>query len=477
MRRIKKAKNNERLLNVFLMTIGLILILAPMGASETRSSIKHQTQAVAAVAPTNARPVKQETTTETDGARRALVKTEGIDRAGAQIGERIEKFQTGVETYVGGWIDAEVFYGITWLKLLVCLLFVFVLMIIDRILSSLLRRYQPASDDEKISWRKYFGYALSKPLKLFLWVYGLYAAFSPVYIHFRTATGTNPVQEIAQRAADITAAVAIVWFIFRLVDLIDVRLRRWATRTDNNLDDMMAPLIGKALRIFIVVIGGIVILQNLTGVEIGPLLASLGIGGLALALAAKDSIANMFGTLTILFDKPFQVGQRIVIGGFDGVVETVGLRSTRIRLLTGNLVTIPNEKVVNSGLENIGLRPHIRWMANITITYDTPADKVEQAVDIIRRILTDHEGLHPDFPPRVFFNGFNDWSLNITVIAWYHPPDYWQYQSWLQQTCLAIMRGFEAEGIEFAFPTRTMYLANDERRQLKMEMLKGKEPG
>ena len=100
-----------------------------------------------------------------------------------------------------------------------------------------------------------------------------------------------------------------------------------------------------------------------------------------------------------------------MIENYDGVVENVGFRSTRIRLLTGHLVTIPNEKVVSSGLENIGRRPNIRWLTNIGITYDTPPEKIERAVEIIRDILADHEGEHPDFPPRVYFNGFNDWSL------------------------------------------------------------------
>lgn len=121
----------------------------------------------------------------------------------------------------------------------------------------------------------------------------------------------------------------------------------------------------------------------------------------------------------------------------------------------------------------MGKRPHIRWLTNITVTYDTPPDKVEKAVTIIRETLENHEGMHPDYPPRVFFNGFNDWSLNIMVIAWYHPPDYWPMQEWLQRTCLEILRRFNAERIEFAFPSRTVYLANDDARQLKLEMLKG----
>jgi len=162
-----------------------------------------------------------------------------------------------------------------------------------------------------------------------------------------------------------------------------------------------------------------------------------------------------------------------VIDNYDGVVEAVGFRTTRIRTLTGHLVTIPNEKVVNSGLENIGKRPHIRWLTNITITYDTPPDRVEKAVSIISKILDNHEGMHPDFPPRVYFNGFNDWSLNIMVITWYHPANYWDMQEWLQRTCLEILRRFNDEGIDFAFPSRTLYLANDDKRQVKLKMLKG----
>ena len=154
-------------------------------------------------------------------------------------------------------------------------------------------------------------------------------------------------------------------------------------------------------------------------------------------------------------------------------LDTSSAPARHARTLTGHLVTIPNEKLVNSTVENIAKRPHIRWLTNIGITYDTPPEKVEEAVTILETILTDHEGLDPAYPPRVFFNGFNDWSLNIMVIAWYHPPDYWNMQSWLQRTCLEILRRFNQEGIDFAFPTQTVYLANDDARQLKLQMLTG----
>ncbi|MEA1946154.1 MAG: mechanosensitive ion channel family protein [Thermodesulfobacteriota bacterium] len=278
---------------------------------------------------------------------------------------------------------------------------------------------------------------------------------------------------MAQKAADVGGTIALFWFILSFVQILDVYLKKWAVATESTIDDMLVPIVAKTLRIFIIVIGGFIVIQNLTGLKIGPLLASLGIGGLAVALAAKDSIANFFGTLTILFDKPFQIGQRIIIDQYDGVVESVGFRSTQIRTLTGHLVTIPNEKLSNSSLENIGERPYIRWLTNIGITYDTPPDKVEKAVQMIREILENHEGMKEDFPPRVFFNAFNDWSLNIMVIAWYHPPNYWDFQEWLQKTCIEIMRRFETEDIDFAFPSSTIFMANDDKRQLKLMMLKG----
>jgi MscS family membrane protein len=396
-----------------------------------------------------------------------------IDQAGNKVGEKIEQFGAKASDRLGGWIDSKVYADISWLILSFCLLLVFVVVTVERLVRLLIQRKIETipSVDGQISWARLILKAVMRPLSLLVWVYGIYGALSPLYSYFQGADGSNMVHLVFQKTATVGGILAFFWFVYQFVHVMDARLSQWADSTESTIDDILVPLFGKTLRIFIVILAGIIVIQNLTGVEIGPLLASLGIGGLAVALAAKDSIANFFGTLTILFDKPFQVGERIVIDSYDGVVEDVGFRSTRIRLLTGHLVTIPNEKVVNSGLENIGKRPNIRWLTNIGITYDTPPDKIERAVAILRELVADHEGMHPDFPPRVYFNGFNDWSLNIMVLIWYHPPDYWNFQEWVQRTCLEITRQFSAEGIDFAFPTRTLHLANDAKRQLKLELL------
>ncbi len=403
------------------------------------------------------------------------VHTEKVDAAGEKIGQEVDRISEGASRYLGEWTNVELFSGITWLKMIICLFLVTLVILIERIVQLLVQaklKNLPA-DEVMIPWSKLLLRALSKPMTLMIWVYGIYLAIAPLFIHFQTSEGDNLVNVVARKAADIGGTIAIIWFFFRLVQLIDVRIKKWASATESTIDDMLAPMVGKILRVFIIAVGGIFLIQNLTGIEIGPLLASLGIGGLAFALAAKESIANLFGTLTILFDKPFQVGERIIISDTDGVVESVGFRSTRIRTLTGHLVSIPNEKAVNTVVENIGRRPHIRWLTNIGITYDTPTEKVERAVEIISNILENHEGYQEDFPPRVFFNGFNDSSLNILVAAWYHPPNYWDFQTWLQRTCLEILKAFQKEKIDFAFPSRTLYLANDDKRQLMLKMIKG----
>ena len=446
------------------------------GVALAKSTAKEESlkESVSTQAPQPTKDQKDSLKTPADKINSDTLKEKAVDKAGEKIGKGIDKFSRSASLKIGKWVEIEIFAGITWLKLLFCLFLVFLVVLVERLIRWLVNStIRKMPEEETVVWRKHFLEALTRPLSLFIWSYGIYGALSPLYIHFVAPDGSNLVHSIAQKAADIGGTIALFWLFLLLIGILDVYLKRWAASTESTIDDMLAPIVGKTLRLFIVVIGGIIIIQNLTGLKIGPLLASLGIGGLAVALAAKDSIANFFGTLTILFDKPFQVGQRITLDKYDGTVENVGFRSTRIRTLAGHLVTIPNDKLVNSSVENIGERPHIRWLTNIGITYDTPPDKVEIAVQIIREILENHEGMKEDFPPRVFFNGFNDWSLNIMVVVWYHPPNYWDYQAWLQNTCLEIMRRFEAEDIDFAFPSRTIYMANDDKRQLKLMMIKG----
>jgi MscS family membrane protein len=290
-------------------------------------------------------------------------------------------------------------------------------------------------------------------------------------ISFLLLKMSEQVRGASDTLIQLLISVSIAYFLYRLVDVAEYYLNRYAETTDSTLDDMLVPLIRKTIRVVIVIIVGLYIAESVSGQPMSTIIAGLGLGGLAFALAAQDSIKNFFGSIMILLDKPFAVGDRINVDGFDGPVEEVGFRSTKIRTLTGHLVTVPNEKMVSSTVENIGRRPYIRRTMNITITYDTSPDKVEKAVKIIEALLENHEGMNPDFPPRVFFNDFTDWALNLLVIYWYHPPNYWDYCAFNQDFNLKLMRAFEEEGIEFAFPSQTLYLANDDKRQLALRML------
>jgi MscS family membrane protein len=219
------------------------------------------------------------------------------------------------------------------------------------------------------------------------------------------------------------------------------------------LDAQFIRIVAKLMSIVVATLVFITGGQHL-GIELSTLLASAGIGGLAVALAAQDTLKNVFGTIMLLADKPFRVGERIVFGRYDGVVEDIGLRSTRLRLLTGHQVSIPNDEIARTDVENIGRRPHIRRVADILIPLDTPRPRLEQAVEIIRGALENHEGMDDEFPPRVYFFEFLREAFAIRMIYWYSPPNYWDYLAFSEKLNLRIFEEFEEAGIQFSLPMR-----------------------
>ena len=307
-------------------------------------------------------------------------------------------------------------------------------------------------------------------LKAAMWPIGLLLISVAVYATKEILDLSKTIIQISDIAIGVLSTLAIVVFVYRLIELLVYELNRFAQREDNMLNSTFVQMMRLIARVVVIVIGAIYLLRAFSGKPLSALLAGLGIGGLAVALAAQDTLKNFFGSIMIMLDKPFNVGQRVLVEGIDGVVENIGFRSTRVRTLTGHLVTVPNEKMATNSVENVGRRPSIRRLTNITITYDTPPAKVERALEIIREILDNHEGMNPDFPPRVYFNEFNDTSLNIIMIYWFFPADYWVYMAFTEKVNLKIMRAFEKEGIEFAFPTSTTYLAHDERRPLHISL-------
>lgn len=310
----------------------------------------------------------------------------------------------------------------------------------------------------------------ANPASLILLNIGLGVGFQFIYQTEDTAV-------LTQKILAFITLLAIGWFLYNLVEVVELALLRLTAQTANKLDDMMVPLIRKALRIFLVIVFTLFVAQNIFDLNITGWLAGLGIAGLAVSLAAQDSVKNLFGSFTIFFDEPFTVGDFIEFNGYRGSVEEIGFRSTRLRLLSGHLVTIPNMKIIDGTVENISRRPFIRREMNVTITYDTPREKIEQAANLLREVLNDPEVVEAGrfdlekFPPRVAFSELNADSLNIKAFYWYQlagDPDR-NYFSWLghaQMVNLKLFRAYAEAGIDFAFPTQTLHLAGDPKRQL-----------
>lgn len=251
------------------------------------------------------------------------------------------------------------------------------------------------------------------------------------------------------------ALVVLLYLITKLVDVMITMLKARAASTASALDDQLVPLVGRSLKWFIWGIGLLLFLQNVLHYNISSLLAGLGIGGLAVAFAAQDTIANIFGAVMIFVDRPFKVGDAVNMEGFEGSIEAIGLRSTRLRTWDGTLVHIPNRTVASTNINNLAARPLRRTNFTLGVVYGTSAAKLEEALAIIRDVLANH----PETGQyRAYFNRFGDFSLNILVQHWCKSMDYEVYLRALEEINMDIKRRFEKAAIEFAFPTQTLYL-------------------
>ncbi|MCG8576297.1 MAG: mechanosensitive ion channel family protein [Flavobacteriales bacterium] len=247
--------------------------------------------------------------------------------------------------------------------------------------------------------------------------------------------------------------VNITWLIVRVLDaLIEEYVVPLTEKSESDLDDQLLPIFRKGMKIIIWCLGIIVGLNN-AGYDVGAILAGLGIGGLAFALAAQDTVKNFFGGIMIFADKPFQMGERIRIGSIDGKVEEIGIRSTRVRTLEGRLVTIPNSKFSDDAVENVDREPTRKIVLNLGLTYDTTPDQMEQAMELLKQISKDHSDMIEE-DPSIGFNAFGDFSLGIIFIYYIRKEaDILGTQTSINMT---ILRKFNEAGLDMAFPTQTI---------------------
>jgi len=307
------------------------------------------------------------------------------------------------------------------------------------------------------------------PVRILLWIFIIKLCIPLI--------GLSVTLRKAEKAGTIYTIV-VAWVAIRLVDLILDWMSERLTRDGQESAPVLLRPLKTVLKVVVIVTAAVVWLDNV-GFQVTTILAGLGVGGLAVALACQDTLKNLIGSIMILLDKPYEVGQRILVKGHDGVVEEIGLRSTRLRLLTGHQTTIPNDEMARVDIENIGRRPHIRRLTNIAIPNNTPLERIEKAVKVIERILHNHEGMDPELPPRVCFNEFNRDSLNIMILYWYHPADYWAFLDLNQRVNRQILQEFEREGIKLALPSSATFLSQEDEKPLFMnisQQLQPKEP-
>ncbi len=265
------------------------------------------------------------------------------------------------------------------------------------------------------------------------------------------------IENVVNQIASLIAAVGVLQAAYRGIDIFMDVLTRRASETESKLDDSLVPLLRTAVRLFVTFVGLLFVLQNLD-INVSSLIAGLGLGGLAIALAAQDTVRNLLGGVTIFADKPFEVGDWVVVDGVEGTVEAVGFRSTRVRTFYNSLISVPNGNLMDSGIDNMGQRRWRRYKTTLGVAYHTKPDQLQAFVEGIRAIIQANPGMRQDYYI-VEFHGFGPTSLDILVYCFIDAEDWNEELRTRHVLNLDIMRLAESLQVEFAFPTQTLHIA------------------
>lgn len=311
--------------------------------------------------------------------------------------------------------------------------------VIGRIVKKLTAKTKTKLDDIMVDM-------LEEPIVLIVTIIGVWFAIG------RLSFPEN-IMDVIDNIYMVMIALTITWLMARLVDaIIKEYVVPITKKTKGDFDDQIIPIIRKAIRAAIWIMG-IIIAMNNAGYNVGALLAGLGIGGIALAMAAKDTVANFFGGVTIFTDKPFTINDRVKINGFDGTVTEIGIRSTRLKTLENRIVTIPNSKFTDGMVENVSSEPHRKVVLKLGLVYETTASKIQNGMKALQTIVDENEDLEENTV--ISFNEFGDFSLGILFIYYIKKgADIMGVQTAVN---LEVKRRFEEFDIEMAFPTQTVY--------------------
>lgn len=287
---------------------------------------------------------------------------------------------------------------------------------------------------------------LEEPVVYGIVILGFYWGFKR--LHF-----TDSVDTFFASIFTIIFILNVTWLIARVVDsMIEEYIVPIVEKSESDLDDQLLPILRKAVKAVLWIFGIIIALSN-SGFDVAALIAGLGIGGLALALAAQDTVKNIFGGIMVFIDKPFKIKERIKVNGMDGFVEEIGVRSTRLRTLEGRLITIPNGQFSDNAVENVTLEPTRKIVVNLGLTYETTPDQMDKAMEILKDIVEKNPKLTNE--SLISFNSWGDFAMGILFIYYIVEPD--DILSAQTEVNLAVLRQFNEAGLDFAYPTQMIY--------------------
>ncbi len=257
--------------------------------------------------------------------------------------------------------------------------------------------------------------------------------------------------------------IVIFWAFIKLLNYFSTHLDKITNKSGDKISEEVANFIIKSVRLFIMAIGIFTVLQE-WGYNITGFLASLGLVGMAFALAAKDTAANLFGSLVIFTDKPFKVGDWIKTPAVEGTIEFIGIRSTKVRTFAQALVTVPNAILANSAILNWSKMGKRRIKMNIGLTYATKASQIEQIVSDIKQMLENHKDIHQE-TIYIYFTSFDESSLSIFCYFFTNTTAWGEFMKVKEDTNIKIMKIVEQNGSSFAFPSRSIYIEQDNKKE------------
>ncbi|HML24492.1 MAG TPA: mechanosensitive ion channel family protein [Aggregatilinea sp.] len=321
-----------------------------------------------------------------------------------------------------------------------------VLTMIPRFVSKITRRTRTTIDERLVT-------IIEPPLRFLITTLG-------VWLALRVLNFPYGISDVINRIMSSLVAIAFFWAAYRGVELgvslFQRVLRRTSTPVSNIANSRLSLAMEQLARATVILFAATSVLQT-WGYNVGSLIAGLGIGGLAVALAAQDALANLIGYFVILADEPFVVGEFIVMGDLSGTVEKLGFRSTRVRMLDQSLVTVPNKTIVNSNIRNWSRLSKRRLNMTLGIEYGNQPDVVLSTVQAIREMLVTHDLVEPDSVV-VQFTDFGASSLDLMIIAFMKTPGWNEFQAARQDINLKIMALLDDRGVGIAFPTHTVML-------------------